>query len=56
MAVYLMQNKWELPRSALNLTTCVPEENMVINGLKQSSALRQLCCFAERELYSKIPV
>ena len=56
VAVYLMQNKQEIPRSALNLTTCVPEKNMEVNGLKQSSALGQLRCFAEPELYPEIPV
>ena len=51
VAVYLRQNKQEIPRSVLNLTTCVSEGNREINGLKQSSALQRLCCFAEPELY-----
>lgn len=35
IAVYLMQSKQDISRSALNLTTCVPEKNMEVNGLKQ---------------------
>lgn len=56
IVVCLMQNKQEIPMSALNLTTCVPEKYMEVNGLKQSSALRQVCCFAEPEVYPKIAV